>query len=251
MFGEIPFWIGAFYITVPLGLLLYGWNDLGDVETDAVNPRKGNWLFGAKPNIKILRRVPLAILITQVPFLIAFVYLAGLKMIGWFLAVVIVNATYNSLGFKQRPVLDLLNQVGYLLIFVLASWLCSVEQLNAPAMIFSALFAMQSHLFGQIMDIEQDKFAGRRSTAVTIGVVPSKLLLSGFMFVESVIAFSFFRGPIVGVFMIAGAAFFFVDAIFGPKKYPIQFVIAFFIGWNLICLATMHFIWQHGLFLLS
>jgi len=251
MFSSVPFWIGAIYITIPMGLLIYGWNDLGDVETDAVNPRKGNWLFGAKPKPKILRRLPLAIVLVQLPFLAAFIYIAGIKMAIWFLALLIANATYNSLGFKQLPFLDLANQVGYLLIFVLASWLCDVEQLNAPAMVFSGLFAMQSHLFGQIMDVDQDKFAGRKSTAVTIGIVPSKLLLSCFMLLESLIAFYFFRGPYVGLFMLAGALFFFADAFLGPKHYPTKFLIGFFVGWNIVCLSTMHYIWNHGLFLLS
>jgi len=31
-------------------------------------------------------------------------------------------------------------------------------------MIFSALFAMHSHLFGQLMDIEADRAAGRRGS---------------------------------------------------------------------------------------
>ncbi len=251
LFATIPFWLGAIYVTFPLGLLLYGWNDLGDVETDAHNPRKGNWLFGAKPDAATRRRLPWFIVAVQIPFLISFVYFADLKMFGWFAAVVFVNATYNSMGFKRIPVVDLLNQVGYLLVFVLASWLCSVEQLNRPAMLFAALFAMQSHLFGQIMDLEQDEQAGRRSTAVSIGVVRSKLLLSSIMLVESAIAYFNFRGTIVAIFMMAGAVYFLLDALFGPKRYPLVFVTSFFIGWNIVCLTTMHFIWRYGLFQLT
>ena len=50
VFGSWTFWLGCFYVTFPLGLLIYGWNDLVDAETDRLNPRKGNFLFGARPD---------------------------------------------------------------------------------------------------------------------------------------------------------------------------------------------------------
>jgi len=251
MFSAPEFWLGAFYVAFPLGLLLYGWNDLGDVETDRDNPRKGSWLFGGQPDAAMIRWLPWAIAAVQVPFLALFVWLAGPKMLGWFAAVLLTNATYNNLGFKQRPVLDVLNQIGYLLVFVLGSWLCDVPQLNAPAMVFSALFAMLSHVFGQLMDIDQDRAAGRRSTAVVIGVRSAKWLLVGMMLVEAGIAAVFFTGWYVAAFMLVGAVYFLVDSFFGPERWPVWFTKLFFVGWNVIVLATMHFIWRFGVFQLS
>ncbi len=32
-------WLGLFFVLFPLGLLLYGVNDIVDAETDALNPR--------------------------------------------------------------------------------------------------------------------------------------------------------------------------------------------------------------------
>jgi hypothetical protein len=48
VFGSLPFWLGIVYVTFPMGLLLYGWNDYVDFEVDRVNPRKGSFLFGAR-----------------------------------------------------------------------------------------------------------------------------------------------------------------------------------------------------------
>lgn len=251
MFGKFEFWLGAVYVCFPLGLLLYGWNDIGDHVSDQANVRKGNWLFGAKPDEATRKRLPLIITAVQMPFLILFVYFASWKMLGWFAAVVLTNWTYNNAGFKRVAGLDLLNQVGYLLIFVLASWLCTVEQLNTPAMVFSALFAMQSHLFGQIMDFEEDKLDGRKSTTVTIGTTRSKYLLSAIMLVESAIAIAFFNGLLIAGLMFAGAVFFIVDAVKGPEKYPLYFVSTFFVAWNIVALVSMHFVWRYGLFMLS
>lgn len=251
MFSNPSFWLGATYVCFPLGLLLYGWNDLTDAKTDALNPRKDSWLFGARPDQQMRRRLPLLIGIVQAPFIIAFVMTAGTKMLFWFALVLLTNVTYNTWGFKQRPILDILNQAGYVLVFVLASWLCYVPQLNLPAMIFSGLFAMISHTFGQLMDVDPDKIAGRHSTAVLIGVRPAKFLLVAMMLIEAAIAWSYFSGWYVAIFMLAGAMFFAVDASFGPDRYPMWFSRAFFVGWNIIVLITMHLIWRFGVFQLS
>jgi 4-hydroxybenzoate polyprenyltransferase len=251
MFASIPFWAGAVYVCFPLGLLTYGWNDLGDTQTDSVNPRKDSWLFGALPNAELRKRLPWIIIATQLPFLFIFTWIAGPKMFGWFAALIICNACYNTFGFKRLPVLDLLNQVGYVLIFVLASWLCDVPQLNAPAMIFGAIFAMQSHLFGQLMDLDEDKIAGRKSTAVVIGVIPAKLLLVTIMVALALIAYRYFHLPVVAIFMTLGAMFFFLDMCFGPRRYPVWFSTSFFIAWNAVVILSMHFVWRYGIFLTS
>ncbi|MCO8125223.1 UbiA family prenyltransferase [Stieleria sp. TO1_6] len=250
VFGLPAFWLGAVYVCFPLGLLLYGWNDLGDAASDQINERKDSWIFGARPTAPLRRRLPAWIAAVQLPFVIAMVWIAGPKMLLWFAAVLLVNYSYNTLRFKALPVLDLLNQVGYLLIFVLASWLCDVPQMSLPAMVFSALFAMQSHLFGQLMDLDADAAAGRRSTAVMLGVTRSKWLLVMIMLVEVILAASYFQSPLVAWFMSAGAAFFTVDAMFGPRRYPVWFTKAFFVIWNLLVLVTMHWVWRDGLFML-
>lgn len=249
MFSSFPFWAGAVYVCFPLGLLTYGWNDLGDHETDRVNPRKNSWLFGAVPTVSLRKRLPGIILATQLPFLIIFTWIAGPKMLGWFAALAIANACYNTMGLKRLPVLDLLNQVGYVLIFLLASWLCNLPQLNTPAIVFGAIFAMQSHLFGQLMDIDEDRQAGRHSTAVVIGVIPSKLLLVTIMLALTLIAYRYFRSPVVALFMASGCVFFLIDTVFGPRRYPVWFSVSFFIAWNLVVIASMHFVWRYGIFL--
>jgi len=48
-------------------------------------------------------------------------------------------------------------------------------------MLFSGMFAMHAHLFGEIMDIEPDRASGRRTTATVIGRVPAKLLIAALL----------------------------------------------------------------------
>lgn len=251
MFGSTAFWLGAVYVCFPLGLLLYGWNDLGDAETDELNTRKDSWLFGARPDQQLRYRLPWIITLVHVPFVIGFVMIAGTHMLIWFAAVLLTNATYNNLGWKRLPLLDLVNQAGYLLIFVLASWLCGLDQLSTPVMIFSALFAMQSHLFGQLMDLEEDRSAGRRSTAIVLGYRRAKVLLSLLMWIEAAIAAVYFQGLVVSLFMTVGALFFLADAFVGPARYSVSFTKGCFIAWNAIVIATMHLVWRYGWFMLA
>src|SRR5260370_18922370 len=42
------FWVGLFYILVPLGLLLYGVNHIVGAEPDRLTPRQGKFLFGSR-----------------------------------------------------------------------------------------------------------------------------------------------------------------------------------------------------------
>ena len=251
MFGSFKFWLGAFYVCFPMSLLLYGWNDIGDWKTDQDNPRKDSWLFGACPDQELRRMLPALIVMVQLPFVLLFWYLAGFKMLILFAGLIFANFAYNNLNFKSIAGIDLLNQSGYLLVFVLASWLCDVPQLNWAAMLFGALFAMQSHLFGQIMDIEQDQSSGRRSTAIMLGSRNAKRLLATIMSIEAMIAFSYFNGGYLGFFMLAGSLFFAADSFIGPEKYPLSFIRVFFIGWNIVVATTIHFIWKYGMFLLA
>ena len=66
------FWIGLVFVTFPLNYLVYGLNDFNDVKADAVNERKGNFLFGAKFSKAQLQKIPLKIAIVIVPFIVYF-----------------------------------------------------------------------------------------------------------------------------------------------------------------------------------
>jgi len=59
VFDSVGFWLGLIYVTLPLGLIIYGWNDIADAEIDKFNPRKGTFLFGARGSQEQLRRLPL------------------------------------------------------------------------------------------------------------------------------------------------------------------------------------------------
>jgi len=101
------------------------------------------------------------------------------------------------------------------------------------------------------MDIDEDKQAGRRSTAIVLGHRQTKILLAVMMLVETAIAAEFFEGTVVAVFMAMGSAFFAIDTVFGPPRYPVLFTKAFFVGCNVIVIATMYWVWRDGWFMVQ
>ena len=254
LLGHPGFWLGAFYATFPLGHFIYGWNDLADHQTDRLNPRKGNLLFGAKLTPEQLRRLPLQIVLVQLPFAIVFVGLIGWKVLWWFAATIAVNAIYNwpQIGFKSRPLLDMANQTGYVLLFVLSSWLCDVPQLPWPAFVFGGLFAMHSHLLGQMSDVEPDRAAGRRTTAVVLGVAYSKLLAGALLLTEAWLIHRYFHSPILVYFLLLAGIGFLGDCVLrGNKTVSDRQLQWVFLAWNLVALLSMYWVWREGIFVVG
>src|ERR1700730_7481371 len=208
------FWLGLIYVLVPLGLVLYGVNDIVDAEADVYNPRKGTFLFGSLGAKEQLAALRWEIAVAQLPFLALSLFLIGPKILLWYATLAVAVALYNSprVGWKGRPPFDVLIQASYLLVFVLSSWLNHLPQLPWPTFIFGALFAMHSHIFGEVMDIVPDRRSGRRTTAMQLGAVRAKFLIAALLCTETAIVYWFFRDVIIAGFLGAGVLWFVVDS---------------------------------------
>jgi len=250
VFGDARFWLGLLFVTLPLGIMIYGWNDVVDRETDGLNPRKDTFLFGARPTVEQSARLPWWIALVQAPFVLVFTWQLGWLALAWFAALVATTALYNwpRIGFKGHPGLDLLNQCAYLLVFVLSSWLNGLPQAPWFTFVFGALFAMHSHLFGELMDLEPDRAVGRRTTAVTIGRLPAKALMIALLAGEAALVWQNTRDLWITAFLAGGACFFFADAAFlwRARPYqPWQMRLAF-LGWNAAALLSIPWVWRTG-----
>jgi 4-hydroxybenzoate polyprenyltransferase len=248
VFHSLTFWLGLFYVTFPLGIFIYGWNDIVDYETDQLNPRKDSYMFGSRGSERQLRRLPLTITLVQMPFVVAFIWAVGIKPLLFFAALIASTALYNfpGYGLKGRAPFEVLNQAGYLLVFVLSSWLNSAPQLPWAAMLFGAMFAMHSHLFGEIMDVVPDAKAGRRTTTVILGVVPAKLLIITFLCIESLLVWHYFHDGYITGFLVLSALWFLFDVtlIWKDRQYTFVQMNLFLYGWNAIALGTIWWVWS-------
>ena len=250
VFEDWRFWVGLLYVTFPFGLLIYGCNDLVDAETDRLNPRKDTFLFGARPNAAQIAALPLWITAVQVPFFVLFLVLFGVKALVWIGALFGLTALYNlpPIALKGRAGWDMLNQVGYLLVFILASWLCGRSQAPWFTFVFGALFAMHSHLLGQIMDHAPDLAAGRRTSAGALGVRGAKGLLAALLLAEAVLIIGAAHDPWLATFLLAGALAFSIDStcLWREKPYAPWQMRALFLGWNAAALLSLPWVWHQA-----
>jgi 4-hydroxybenzoate polyprenyltransferase len=243
-------WLGLFYVLFPLGFLLYGVNDIVDAEADRLNPRKGTFLFGSLGAAEQLAALRWKIAAVQIPFLIVFLVLIGPRIFVWFAALLLAVVLYNAprFGWKSHPPFDVLIQASYLLVFVLSSWLNGASQLPWQTFLFGAMFAMHSHIFGEVMDIEPDRLSGRRTTATLIGAGRSKLLIAGFLCVETALVYVFFGDLVIAGFLGFGAVWFLLDAllIWRNRPYSPTAMRLFMWGWNAAALLGMYWNRAHG-----
>jgi 4-hydroxybenzoate polyprenyltransferase len=230
-------WLGLFFALFPLGLLLYGVNDLADAEADQLNPRKGTYMFGSRGAREQLAALKWQIVVAQLPFLVAFYWFLGPRILWWYAILLLAVGLYNAprFGWKGHPPFDVAIQASYLLVFVLSSWLNNVPQLPWQTFLFGALFAMHSHVFGEVMDIEPDKLSGRHTTATEIGRVAAKFLIAAFLAFETLLVWFYFRDWIVTGFLALGALWFVLDAtlLWRDRKYLPEEMRLFLWGWNL------------------
>jgi len=142
--------------------LIYGWNDIVDYETDQLNPRKDSFLFGAKGTKEQLARLPKTIGKVQLFFCLLFIVLEGWEMAALFAVLGAILVAYNFPKKGLRNIPGLVNDLADL------RWL---------TYFYLLLFAVQSQLIGEVMDITPDRQAGRTTTATTLGMRATKVLI--------------------------------------------------------------------------
>ena len=246
-FRSAKFWVGLAYALIPLGFVLYGVNDIFDAEADRLNPRKGTFLFGSLGRREQLAALRWQIVALQIPFVLAFLVWIGAKIFLWFVMLLVAVLLYNAprIGFKTRPPFDVLMQASYLLLFVLSSWVNGVPQLPWQTFVFGALFAMHSHLFGEVMDIVPDREASRTTTAVRIGAVRTKLLMAVFLCVEVALVTRYFHNRIVAGFLAAGALWFVADALWFWRNKPYSRKVMTLFMWTWNAAAVLLIVWDY------
>ncbi|MFK7797738.1 MAG: UbiA family prenyltransferase [Aureispira sp.] len=245
-----PFWYGLFYVCFPLNFLVYGWNDMVDYETDALNPRKDSFWFGARGSKEQLQVLWRAIAFSQVLFFPALIWAGGWKVALFLLLFTIINGLYNlpERGLRSHPPLELLCQVGYLLVVPLSIWVNQLEGLPWQTYLYLFLFAMQSHIMGEVMDIVPDTKAGRKTTGTVLGTKRTKLLIIGIVFLEVTLLFSIYQEYIFGGLLALGLFWLLLDVlvIYKDKPYTILEMKLFALMSNVVAVMSMAYVWWSG-----
>ncbi len=244
------FWYGLFYVCFPLNFMVYGWNDMVDIETDAHNKRKDSFWFGARGSKDQLAGLWKPILITQLLFYTPMIYWGGWKMILLFMGFLLINGLYNlpTNGLRAFPPLELFCQVGYLLIAPLSILVNETLILPIWTFIYLFLFAIQSHLIGEVMDIEPDKKAGRKTTATLLGVQKTKLLIIFIVSLEVAILLFVFNEFYFGLFLGLALVWLLIDLfiIYKTQIYSLGQMKFFALMSNFSALGSMAYVWHSG-----
>ena len=249
---DTSFWVGLAFVCFPLNLLVYGWNDLVDRETDRLNPRKDSWLFGACGSDEELAVLPYFMIGVHLlcwPFLI---WLGGWALMLVLLGIVLFSWVYNhpSWGWRMRPPLELLCQVGYLLTLAFSVLLNDLVWPEWTTMFYLCLFCLQSQLLGEVMDVVPDRAAGRKTTATELGIIRTKMLLIGIVLIECLVLGILFNDWIFAGGLVLFTVWLIFDLFwFRDRDYTkTQFKI-FGIGSNVAAVLSMVYVWLSGVFL--
>jgi 4-hydroxybenzoate polyprenyltransferase len=250
LFSTPRFWLGLVFVTYPLNLLVYGLNDLADQEVDRLNPRKDSFLFGARGTPEQLRRVPAVAAAVNLPLAAALAVAAGPPMVAVLGGILALNLLYDlpRRGLRGRPPLELLNQLGYLLVLPLCTLLNDLPAVAPRTVVYLALFCTHAHLMGEIMDIEPDRRAGRRTTATVLGARATKLLVLALVVVEGVLLAAAFGEPMLGGFLLLGGAWLLLDAtvLYGDRPYTRREFQIFGMALNAAGFASIAWVWWRG-----
>lgn len=244
------FWLGLFFVTFPLNYLVYGLNDYNDEKADAVNERKGNFLFGAKASREHLDGLLKKITIVIFPFTVIFTYLSGLKMFLLLVFMVAVNILYNFRPFriKERPPFEILIQIGYVTTAFFATELNGLETLPWQTLVYLSLFAFQAHIAGEIMDIEPDLASGKKTTATLLRRKNSKLVMFLLLVLESFLVWFWFQDIVLASFLGVFAIWLVLDVFifFKDKPYSLTQMKLFGYAINLSALLSMAWVLYSG-----
>lgn len=237
------FWIGLFFVTFPLNYLVYGLNDFNDIEADEINERKGNFLFGAKYNRNQLASVPKKIALVLSPFVFFFTFIAGWKMLLLLIFMVAINIIYNFEPFrlKERPPFEICIQVGYVFTAFFSVLLNNVEMIPWQTILYLSLFAFQAHIAGEIMDIEPDIKANKRTTATLIGRKNTKFVMLFLLLFEVYVLSFWFQDYVLAGFLGVFSIWLLLDVFifFKEKPYSISQMKLFGIAMNVSALLSM------------
>ena len=183
------------WLTLPFNLLIYGVNDVFDQETDAQNPRKGT-LEGARIKRSEVRLIAFGVVLTNVPFLVYFVFFVPPAAVAWMLLYTLVFVGYSvpPARFKARPFLDSISNAAYAFPLVFVP-LALGEGPVWPAAIGLMAWSAAKHTFDAVQDVDEDRKVAITTTAVRLG--PGGVVVwSGALWTVATVCFALVNVPV-------------------------------------------------------
>jgi 4-hydroxybenzoate polyprenyltransferase len=128
----------------------------------------------------------------------------------------------------------------------------SVAPLAWQTYLYLFLFAIQSHLIGEVMDIEPDQKAGRKTTATVLGLVKTKWLITLIVAGETLLLMVVFNEYVFGGMLGLGVIWLLLDVlvIYKDRMYTKSEMKLLAKSSNIIALASIAYVWYSGCLIL-
>lgn len=156
---------------------------------------------------------------------------------------VFINIIYNfkPLRIKERPPFEICIQFGYVFTAFFSVLLNDLTMIPWQTILYLTLFAFQAHIAGEIMDIEPDIIAKKKTTATLIGRKKTKFLMLVILLLEVYILSIWFQDYVLASFLGVFSIWLLLDVFifFKEKPYTIGQMKFFGFAMNLCALASM------------
>lgn len=178
-FFEPIYYLYLFTFFVPANILIYGVNDFWDEETDRDNPKKSDREHRLAPHERQLL-VRILLLCGVFFFALLFIQDSAERLI--FLVFLFLAYFYSAkpLRFKEVPLLDFTSNMLYIMPGIFGYFLAAGHYPPVLYVVAGFFHIAAMHLFSAIPDIEYDRHAGIRTSAVVFGKKISLLVCLAF-----------------------------------------------------------------------
>ncbi len=175
-FYNLDYYLYLFYFFFLANVFIYGVNDLFDVSTDKDNPKKDEKEHRlVREKVKDLKTI---LYVTAIISLLLLVFQNNWLERAIFSTFLFLSYFYSAtpLRFKSKPIVDFSSNMLYIMPGIFAYVLIS-SQFPPTLIVLAGFFHISAmHLFSAIPDIDYDKKADIKTTAVVLGKKPSLFL---------------------------------------------------------------------------
>jgi 4-hydroxybenzoate polyprenyltransferase len=162
---------------IPANIFLYGVNDISDKDTDMFNPKKDEKEYRAAE--KDRRNLYLLVSLSLIYGIVLIIFsqpdlIATMMFISWMLLSIFYSV--KPLRFKAMPILDFSSNILYVIPALLAFYQVTLIIPSILPVIAAFMWTSAMQIFSAIPDIEADRKANLKTTAVMVGERVSLIL---------------------------------------------------------------------------
>lgn len=133
--------------------------------------------------------------------------------------------------------------MGYVFVAFFSTELNGLQQIPWQTVLYLSLFAFQAHIAGEIMDLEPDRLAGKRTTATLLGRQKTKGVMLVLLLLEVYLLYFWFQDAVLAGFLAVFSGWLVLDLFFIFKGKPYTLWQMKLFGWAMNGVAFASMLW--------